>query len=364
MVGWYSRFMADYSLDKVVLCDLLKKNVKWRWGPQHDLAFNKIKRALQEAPVLIRPDFSKEFQLHCDASDYAIGAVLTQEIDGQQHPIIFVNRLLTSAERKYTTTEKECKAVLWAIEKLRPYLEGFTFTVYTDHSSLLWLQKLDCPSGRLARWAMSLLAHDIRIVHRPGAQNQVPDALSRAFEEFVCSASESNSRDAWYLDQLEKVQTLPEKYPDWRIVDGKMFVHKPDPWVDPLLGDHDSWKLVIPKESRLKVLGESHDSPTSGHFGNFKTYSLLLRHYYWPGMRVDCARFVKSCLECQKVKHSNSGPQGLMYVKSYQEPWSVVVADIQGPFPPSSNQFKFLLVVVDEFTKFVVVKPLRVANGK
>lgn len=122
MVGWYSRFMADYSLDKVVLCDLLKKNVKWRWGPQHDLAFNKIKRALQEAPVLIRPDFSKEFQLHCDASDYAIGAVLTQEIDGQQHPIIFVNRLLTSSERKYTTTEKECKAVLWAIEKLRPYL--------------------------------------------------------------------------------------------------------------------------------------------------------------------------------------------------------------------------------------------------
>ena len=252
VVCWYSRFMAEYSLDKVVLCDLLRKSVKWSWTAEQDHSFNKIKQALLSAPVLIRPDFSKEFQLHCDSSDYAIGAVLTREVDGLQHTIIFINRLLTSSERKYTTTEKEGKAVLWAVEKLRPYLEGFRFTVFTDHSSLLWLQKLNCPSGRLARWAMSLLAYDIKIIHRPGSQNQVPDALSRAFEGLVCSISGLGAGDAWYLDQFDKVQAFPDKYPDWKIENGKLFVHKPDPWVDPLFGDRDARKLVIPKDLRVK----------------------------------------------------------------------------------------------------------------
>lgn len=364
MVGWYSRFMADFSLDKVSLCDLLKKDVRWHWSPVHQQAFEKIKKDLVSAPVLIRPDFTKPFQLHCDASDYAIGAVLTQEIDGQQHPIVFVNRLLTSSERKFTTTEKECKAVLWAIEKLRPYLEGFPFTVYTDHSSLLWLQKLSNPSGRLARWAISLTAYDLKLVHRPGAYNQVPDALSRAFEGVVCAAKDLSVRDAWYLNQLQLIQKFPDRYPDWKIVDTKLFIHRPDPWVDPLLGDRDAWKLVVPLDLRNKVLSETHDLPTAGHFGVDKTHKLLSRHYYWPGMKVDCSRFVKSCPDCQRCKNTQRGPAGIMHVKSYQEPWSRVVADIQGPFPPTTNQFKYLLVAFDDFTKFVVAKPLRVADGK
>lgn len=124
---------------------------------------------------------------------------------------------------------------------------------------------------------MNLLAHDMRIVHRPGAQNQVPDALSRAFEDFVCSVSEKDSGDAWYLDQLQEVQTFPEKFSDWKIEKGKLFVLKPVPWVDPLLGDHDAWKLVIPKELKLKVLEECHNNPTSGHFGNFKTHLFMRR---------------------------------------------------------------------------------------
>ena len=137
MVGWYSRFMPEFSSDKVPLCELLRKDVKWRWTAEHQQAFEKIKRGLISAPVLVRPDFAKPFKLHCDASDYAIGAVLTQEFNGLQHSIIFINRLLTAAERKFTTTEKECLAVLWAVEKLRPYLEGFLFTIFTDHSSLV-----------------------------------------------------------------------------------------------------------------------------------------------------------------------------------------------------------------------------------
>ena len=363
MVGWYARFLENLSEDKVLLCDLLKKDSKWQWTSEHQQAFERVKKNLVSAPVLIRPDFSQPFQLHCDASDYAIGAVLTQEIKGEQHPVIFVNRLLTSAERKFTTTEKECKAVLWAVEKLRPYLEGSPVTVYTDHSSLVWLAKLSNPSGRLARWAMSLSALDLTIVHRPGAQNQVPDALSRAFED-LCSAEELSTGDAWYVNKFTKVRDSPDKFPNWKIEGGQLFIHKPDPWVDPLIGDRDAWKLVVPEELRPRILKEVHDSPTSGHFGRFKTIALLSRHYYWLGMQVDAARYVKSCLECQRVKTPQTGPVGLMGIKSHQEPWQVVVSDLQGPFPPSMNQFRYLLVAVDDLTKFVVVKPLRTADGK
>ena len=115
--------MPEFSHDKVLLCELLKKDAKWIWTREHQANFEKLKQCLISAPVLIRPDFSQPFQLHCDASDFALGAVLTQEGDDGQHPIIFINRLLTSAERKFTTTEKECLAVLWAVERLRHYLE-------------------------------------------------------------------------------------------------------------------------------------------------------------------------------------------------------------------------------------------------
>ena len=260
MVGWYSRFMAEFSIDKLPLCELLRKSVEWKWGNEQQSAFEKIKRAPVSAPVLIRPDFSKPFQLHCDASDYAIGAVLTQEVEGLLHPVIFVNRLLTASERKYTTTEKECKAVLWAMEKLRPYVEGFPITIYTDHSSLVWLQNLNAPSGRLSRWAMSLLAHDVKIVHRPGARNQVPDALSRAFECPVSAADDVATKDPWYYSQLERVRNLPGKCPDWKIENSRLFVHRPNDTVDSILGDLNAWKLVIPAADREKILKEAHCS--------------------------------------------------------------------------------------------------------
>ena len=102
------------------------------------------------------------------------------------------------------------------MKKLRAYVEGFPIPVFTDHSSLVWLQNLKAPSGRLSRWAMSLLAHDIKVLHRPGAKNQVPDTLSRAFESFVAAANDIESKDSWYLNQVARVKSFPKKNPDWK----------------------------------------------------------------------------------------------------------------------------------------------------
>ena len=130
---------------------LLHKSREWKWEEAQQEAFETLKRALVMAPVLARPDFSKPFVVQCDASNFAIGAVLTQQGEDGEHPIVYINRVLSPAEKNYSTTEKECLAMLWAIKKLRRYLEGYQFTVITDHSALKWLYKLKEPSGRLAR---------------------------------------------------------------------------------------------------------------------------------------------------------------------------------------------------------------------
>ena len=125
------------------------------------MAFDTLKAQLCSAPVLIRPNFSKRFLVYTDASNDAIGCVLSQEVDTVEHPIVYLNRLLTASERRWTMTEKECIAVLWSVEKLIPYVKGYAFTVFTDHASLTYLKNLKDPKGRLSRWAMKLSAYDI-----------------------------------------------------------------------------------------------------------------------------------------------------------------------------------------------------------
>ena len=147
MVGWYSRFIERESEIKLPLLQLLKKIQAWQWSAEQQCAFEKLILALTKAPVLARPDFTREFTVQCDASNEAIGAVLTQEFDDGEHPIVYIHRVLTSAERNYSTTERECLALMWSIKKLRPNLEGALFRAITDHSALRWLQNLREPSG-------------------------------------------------------------------------------------------------------------------------------------------------------------------------------------------------------------------------
>ena len=179
MVGWYARFIDHLAELKLPLVQLLRKDIKFEWGHEQENAFNALKTALTEAPVLARPDFTLPFVIQCDASDYAIGAVLVQKHADGEHPICYISKVLTSAERNYSVTERECLSLLYAIQKFRPYIEGTQFEVVTDHSALTWLDNLKNPSGRLARWALELQAHDKKITHRKGALHHVPDALSR-----------------------------------------------------------------------------------------------------------------------------------------------------------------------------------------
>ena len=129
-------------------------------------------------PTLQRPDPNSLFVVQTDASDVGLGAVLLQEVEGLERILEFASRVLTSAERNYSVTERVCLAVVWAIGKFRPYIDGYEFKVVTDHSSLRWLYQMKNPTSRLARWALELQGHKFTIEHRKSALNYVADALS------------------------------------------------------------------------------------------------------------------------------------------------------------------------------------------
>ena len=142
-----------------------------------------------------RPDLSLPLSLRTDASDYAIAGVLTQLFDGEEYPIYFVSRTHSRTKRNNTVTE-ECVAVLWSVQRLRGYLQEETFTAVTDHHSLLWLNNLRDPTGRLTHWNTALQMY-IKFVHRKEALHNVPDALSRAWKGMyeVAAVARSTSED-------------------------------------------------------------------------------------------------------------------------------------------------------------------------
>ena len=124
------------------------------------------------APVLACPDFSRRFFLQTDASTSGLGAVLTQfHDDGAERVIAYASRTLNGAEKNYSATELECLAVVWGNRRMRNYLEGYSFTMITNHQSLRWLHKIEAPTGRLARWLFELQQYDYEIKYRRGALN-------------------------------------------------------------------------------------------------------------------------------------------------------------------------------------------------
>jgi len=159
--SWYRRFIKDFSSVIAPITGLLRKDRKFEWTPACDAAFKKIKECLISAPVLAAPDYSLDFVVQCDSSGYGIGAVLVQPYpDGTERVISYISRSLTRQEQNFSTTERECLAVVWSLQKFRPYLDLVKFSVITDHYSLVWLQNMQQPTGRLARWQVQLQQYD------------------------------------------------------------------------------------------------------------------------------------------------------------------------------------------------------------
>ena len=177
--GFYRRFIKDFSKISSPLCELLKKEVSFEFKEDCKKAYDELKLRLTTAPILQPPNWSLPFELMCDASDYAIGAVLGQKDGRASHVIHYASMTMNGAQRNYTTTEKELLAVVFALEKFRSYLLGTKVIVYTDHSALKYLLSKKEAKPRLIRWILLLSEFDIEIKDKIGAENVVADHLSR-----------------------------------------------------------------------------------------------------------------------------------------------------------------------------------------
>ncbi|CAM4628668.1 unnamed protein product [Lepidochelys olivacea] len=182
LAGYYRRFVPHYSQIAAPLTDLTKKKQPnaVQWTGKCQKAFNKLKATLMSDPVLRAPDFDKPFLVTTDASERGVGAVLMQKGPDQEfHPVVFLSKKLSERESNWSVTEKECYAIVYALEKLRPYVWGRRFHLQTDHAALKWLHTVKETNRKLLRWSLALQDFDFDIQHISGASNKVADALSR-----------------------------------------------------------------------------------------------------------------------------------------------------------------------------------------
>ena len=179
LATYYRRFIGNFVEISAPLRRLQEKNAQFIWNENCDRAFHTLNQILTSAPVLAYPRFDKEYILDTDASDSAIGAVLSQTHSDGEHVIAYGSRSLIKAERRYSVTRKELLAMVHFVKSFRHYLYGCHFTLRTDHSALQWLRTFKEPGGQIARWLQVLEEYDFTVEHRPGSRHQNADSLSR-----------------------------------------------------------------------------------------------------------------------------------------------------------------------------------------
>lgn len=156
-IGYYRWFIKNYARIALPLDKLTQKGEPYVWSSEKETAFTELKNRLLGVPILAYPNWDKEFHIHVDASNFAIGATLVQTDDhGLDHPIYFASQLLSKAEKNYNTTEREALGIVYVVQKFRHYLLATPFTFYMDHQALMYLVNKSIIQGRISRWLLLL----------------------------------------------------------------------------------------------------------------------------------------------------------------------------------------------------------------
>lgn len=369
-VGWYRRFIQDFSTLTSPLTDTLRKSAKFVLTPEAIKSFEELKQRLVSSPILSSPNYERPFFVQCDASNVGIGAVLFQkDDDSEEHPIEFFSKKLNTAQKNYSTTEKECLAVVLAIERFRPYIELMDFTVITDHSSLKWLMKQQDLNGRLARWSLKLQRYKFDIEHRKGSKNIVPDMLSRLDMEEITAINtiiDFNADEfgcSEYRSLIDTIQQNQNRLPDLKVVEDIVYkrVHFN---IDEAENEEDCWKIWLPTSLTNEVIKKSHENNTA-HGGTSKTLFNVREFFFWPGMVKQIRNFIAECDTCKATKHPKQTLRPTMGKEAItHRPFQKVYVDFLGPYPRSKTGNTFIFIVLDHKTKFVLLKALPKASAR
>ena len=424
LVSYYRQFVENFSKIASPITELTKKGCPFVWDEAQQTAFQRLKDMLSNAPVLAHYNPSYETLVQTDASFFGWGFIISQinPETRQEHPVAIESGRFTGPQIRYTTSEKEFLAIVFAFTRSRHMLIQVSTTVVTDHLNLTYWMKPRELNPRQARWVEYLAVYRMRIIYRPGRQAEMPDALSRRsdyhtgkgttfgadqhptqalpnFDEYRGGLHEtlnalqdssirndeeyyinphglvSAQRDDTDLAQLRQdmmsircyscehptcnsAPTLETLYDLCRKTRNPEFVN-PKWTASGLISFGHRLYVSNFDDSRLKVLRSRHDSTLAGHPGVAKTTELVLRDYLWIGLRQDVADYVGGCVTCQRTKTSKTKPHGFLRTLEVPElPWQHISMDFIEPLPISEG-YDSILVVVDRLTKMSVFLPTK-----
>ena len=377
LASYYRRFIKDFSKIAHPLIELTKKNGEknFVWGEDQQRAFDVLRKHLITPPILAYPDWSKDFMLFTDASNYGLGAILSQlNNEGHEVVIAYASRHLSQSEMKYSATEKEALAVVFGAKHFKHYLTGNHFTIISDARPLVWLNSIKDPTGKLARWALELSNLKYTIKYRPGRMNQNADCLSRMLQITseptpvpLSTIEEEQAKDPFCQAVMKYLNTGemddPDYFPDWRKfielfnIENGILVHYFLP-IGKKLRKDEIRQVVVPLSLRPVIMELLHDNPTSGHFAFLRTFLSVQKRFYWPNFKIDILNYCKACLVCAKNRKSTVRPP-LTPIDIAKGPFDVISIDYMGPIHPvSPSGNSYILTITDLFTKWADCIPL------
>ncbi len=290
LASYYRKFIKNFAKITAPLTNLLKKcAIAYDWDEACDEAFGRLKGILVKALVLKLPDFDKDFEIHSDASDFAIRGVIVQ--DGRL--VAFESKKLSETERRWLTHEKEMWAVIHYLKTWGHYIGSKNVVVWTDNVTLKYFATQPKLSSKQIRWQNTLALFNVDIRHKPGKENIVPNALSRKHQLRVVYVGETeiqkkvrltSYQDAFAKEARQSIQNGAKSH--FHLQNGLLW--------------YKQKRLYVP-EGRIRelFLKECHDGLLVGHGGAKRTTTFLKTSYYWPNLKDDAERYVKTCLVCQ-----------------------------------------------------------------
>jgi hypothetical protein len=291
LVGFYRRFVKDFSTIVAPLNELTKKGVPKSWGTRQENAFDMLKDKLTHAPLLQLPDFNKTFELKCDASGIGLGGVLLQE----RNPVAYFSEKLSGPVLNYSTYDKESYALVRCLETWQYYLWPKEFVIHSDHESLKHIRSQGKLNPRHAKWVEFIESFPYVIKHKKGKENVIVDDLSRRYA---------------LLTQLDYkifgLETIKDQYVhDANFKDVLLHYKDGKTWNKFIFNDGFVFRAnklcILASSIRLLLLQEAHGGGLMGHFGVKKTEDILAARFFWSKMRRDVVRFVAHFIPCHKI---------------------------------------------------------------
>ena len=372
LVTYSSRYIPDFSTVSEPLRRLLKSNEPFIWGDEQQESFDKLKSLLADADTLGYYDMNAKTQVITDASPVGLGAVLVQEQGGEYRVICYASRSLTDVERRYSQTEKEALAIVWACERLHPYLYGIQFELLTDHKPLEFIYSPKSkPCARIERWVLRMQQYTYTVRWIPGNSN-IADSLSRllpktakksptsdADSEYIRFVAEEATPKAVSTKEIERASDDDAELSSirqclltgrWYSVENKQYI--PVRFELSAIGKLvlRGTRIVKPESLCDRILKVAHE----GHPRIVNMKKILRSKVWWPGIDKQVEQYCKTCYRCQLVSQPTK-PEPMSRTELPDGPWQHLAADLLGPLPTGES----ILVLVDYYSRFFEVEIMK-----